>query len=323
MTYSVYQLAGLFLIYAFLGWCTEVCFSAMIKGQVVNRGFLNGPVCPIYGVGMLGVLILLEPVSGNLPVLFLGGMILCTVVELVGGWILERVFDTRWWDYSQEPFNLDGYICLRFSVLWGLAVAFVVRLIHPALFGLLNMVPRTLGVPLEILLYALFLADLTVTLVTIAGLKRRLRELERITQGLHAVGDALSDHLGNTALAADARLDEWKETGQEKMAESREKVSAVMTAGQEKMTEGREKVSAVVTAGQEKMAESRQKLGKRVSATVEDMQARRRELEARRRALLAEAKRSFTARRLSRAFPDGWRSIRQRLGEQEEPEDKA
>ena len=90
MEYSIYQLCWLFLIYSFLGWCVEVSFVAVTSGKVVNRGFLNGPVCPIYGVGMLGALLLLGPVSGNLLILFLLGMLLCTVVELIGGWALER-----------------------------------------------------------------------------------------------------------------------------------------------------------------------------------------------------------------------------------------
>ena len=175
MTYSVYQLLGLFLIYSFLGWCTEVSFVALTRGEVVNRGFLNGPVCPIYGVGMIGVLLTLTPVSGHVPLLFLGGMALCSLVELIGGWILERVFDTRWWDYSKEPFNLGGYICLRFSIAWGLAVTFVVKLVHPALLGLVNWLPHTLGIVLEGVLYVLFLTDLGVTLTAIIGIKRRLR----------------------------------------------------------------------------------------------------------------------------------------------------
>ena len=119
MDYSVYQLLGLFLVYSFLGWCVEVTFVAVTLGQVVNRGFLNGPVCPIYGVGMLGVLLLLEPISDNILLLFFGGMLLCTAVELVGGWILEKVFHTRWWDYTDQPFNLKGYVCLGFSLMWG------------------------------------------------------------------------------------------------------------------------------------------------------------------------------------------------------------
>lgn len=295
MTYTLYQLLGLFLIYSFLGWCTEVGFAALSKGEVVNRGFLNGPVCPIYGVGMIGVLLLLTPLSDHVFLLFLGGMVLCTLVELIGGWILKQVFDTRWWDYTDEPFNLGGYICLRFSILWGLAVTFVVKLVHPALLGLVNMTPHMLGVVLECLLYGLFLTDLVMTLVTIIGIKRRIREMERVAAALHAVGDTISDRIGNTALAADARLDEMKESGQEKMAE------------------GKEKVAAVIGSGQEKVARGRQKLETKVSGTLEELQARRVQLEERQKRLLAEyrSRRSFMTRRLGQAFP----AIRQAIQE--------
>ena len=172
MEYSIYQLCWLFLIYSFLGWCVEVSFVAVTSGKVVNRGFLNGPVCPIYGVGMLGALLLLGPVSGNLLILFLLGMLLCTVVELIGGWALERAFHTRWWDYSDEPFNLGGYICLRFSIMWGLAVTFAVRLIHPVIFSLVCWIPQLAGWILLGLLYALFFTDFVLTMITVIGLRK-------------------------------------------------------------------------------------------------------------------------------------------------------
>ena len=328
MTYSLYQLLGLFLIYSFLGWCAEVCYAALTTGKVVNRGFLNGPVCPIYGVGMMGVLLLLTPVSDHVLLLFIGGMILCTLVELIGGWVLCTIFHTRWWDYSNQPFNLGGYVCLGFSVLWGLAVAFVVRLIHPAILGLVNHVPHTLGLVLMSVLSGLFLADLTVTLVTIVGIKRSLGELERVAGALHTVSDAISGTLGNTTLAADAKLDEIKESGQEKVAAGREKVSAAMTAGREKvsaaMTAGQEKVTVAVAAGQErvsaamsasqeKAAESRQKLESKVSQTLEELQARKEKLEERQKTLLAEYRSRFGVRRLIAAFPDMKQALQNHL----------
>ena len=195
----------------------------------------------------------------------------------------------------REPFNLGGYICLRFSILWGLAVTFVVKLVHPALLGLVNMTPHMFGVVLECLLYGLFLTDLVMTLVTIIGIKRRIREMERVAAALHAVGDTISDRIGNTALAADARLDEMKESGQEKMAE------------------GKEKVAAVIGSGQEKVARGRQKLETKVSGTLEELQARRVQLEERQKRLLAEyrSRRSFMTRRLGQAFP----AIRQAIQE--------
>ena len=106
--FPIYQLLWLFFIYAFLGWCTEVAYAALDTGKLVNRGFLNGPLCPIYGCGMAAVLTLLLPLQDNLLILFAGGMLLTTLIELVGGWALKTLFHTTWWDYSDKPFNLGG-----------------------------------------------------------------------------------------------------------------------------------------------------------------------------------------------------------------------
>lgn len=305
MNYSIYELAWLFLIYAFLGWCVEVSFVAVTLGQVVNRGFLNGPVCPIYGVGMVGVLLLLEPVSNSLILLFLLGMLLCTAVELAGGWVLEKVFHTRWWDYTNQPFNLGGYICLGFSIMWGLAVTFVVRLVHPVIYALVAWLPHTLGLVLVIVLYILFITDFILTLITIVGLKKRLGELDRVAGALHAVGDTLSERLGSSALAADAKLDEVKQASQEKMAEGRERVDAAMEAGQRRWTQRRERMEAVMDAGQKKWDQSRERMGSRVNDTIQELLSKKQQLEARQATLLEEFhnRPKFGVRRLGRAFP--------------------
>ena len=117
--FSLYQIFAYFLIYSCLGWCLEVIYAAVTTGKLINRGFLNGPVCPIYGFGMVIVLFALTPLSHNLLLLYLGGVILPSALELVGGWALYKLYHTRWWDYSDYPFNIGGYICLEFSLLWG------------------------------------------------------------------------------------------------------------------------------------------------------------------------------------------------------------
>jgi uncharacterized membrane protein len=312
MTYSIYQLFQLFLLYSFLGWCSEVCYAAVTSGQVVNRGFLNGPVCPIYGVGMVGVLLLLEPISHSLPLLFLLGMLLCTLVELIGGWVLEKVFHSHWWDYSNQPFNLGGYICLGFSILWGLAVTFVVRLVHPFLMTVINLIPHTLGVVLLILLYALFTADLVITLVTIIGMKKRLGELDKVAEALQSVGDNISDRLGNTALAADAKLDEWKESSQEKFTESREKMEYAMETGKEKLAEAREKRAEIRETSREKNKE-------RLENTLQELLERRQQLEKRQMELRAafSSASKFGTRRLMGAFPEMRRSLKEHLDRME------
>ena len=226
MQYTLYQTVWLFFIYAFLGWCVEVIYAGLAEGRVVNRGFLNGPVCPIYGVGMIGVLFLLGPVQEQMFLLFFLGMLLCSAVELVGGWVLEKVFHTRWWDYSNMPLQLGGYVCLGFSIIWGLAGVFVVRLIQPLIMGLLDWMPPMLGMILLPVFSVLFLVDFIITIKTIVGLKKQLGELERLAAALHGLSDSLSEKLGSSAIAADSRLDEMKEASQEKISEQKERMEA-------------------------------------------------------------------------------------------------
>ncbi len=320
MDYSVYSLLGLFLVYSFLGWCVEVSFVAVTLGKVVNRGFLNGPVCPIYGVGMLGVLLLLRPVSGTVIPLFLGGMVLCSLVELIGGWALERIFHTRWWDYTDEPLNLGGYVCLRFSIMWGLAVVFAVRLIHPTVMLVLGVIPHGLGWALLGLFYALFLTDLVLTLVTIIGMKKRLGELERVGEALHTLGDTISDRVGNTALAADAKLDALKESGQVKVTEGKERMAAVIGSGQDKLGELKESGQVKVTEGKERMAAVIGSGQERLEDTLEELLERKRQLEARRQRLLAEYRSHprFGVRRIGRAFPAIKQAVSEHLREMDE-----
>ena len=284
--FDLYQAVGLFFLYAFLGWCVEVAFVAVTCGRVVNRGFLNGPVCPIYGFGMLGVLYLLQPVEENLFLLFLGGMVLASALELAGGWALNRLFHTRWWDYSNEPFNLGGYICLKFSLMWGLGTVMVVRLVHPALYDLFLWIPRRLGVGLEIFLALIFLADLAATVVTVMGLERDMKELHELAGTLRRGSDMLTQKVGGAAQAADTRLDEGRLEWQLAKAD------------------GREEWERLRQEWEEMRSESRQELEERLAG----LQARSDQL---REKLLQH--RTFGENRLLRAFPGMKRPERQPL----------
>ena len=112
----MYETLFLFFIYAFLGWCLEVAYHALVTGQFINRGFLNGPWCPVYGFGALAVLACLLPLRENQFLLFLGSVAVTSAIEWLTGFALEKLFHQHWWDYSDQPFNLNGYICLRFSL---------------------------------------------------------------------------------------------------------------------------------------------------------------------------------------------------------------
>lgn len=199
-----------FLIYSVLGWITEVIYCAVNTGKVVNRGFLIGPVCPIYGLGMLLILYFLIPVSDNIFILFIGGMILTTSIEFLGGWILETIFNMKWWDYSDKPFNFKGYICLEFSVFWGLGVVFLVRLVQPTATAINNF---TMETPLKyvlILFFIVLLADITATVMTIFKMNSYLKSLENITKELKDFSDSVADFIGNKAIESDKKIDEGR-----------------------------------------------------------------------------------------------------------------
>lgn len=176
----MYQFLWIFFVYAFLGWCTEVSYAALRTGKFVNRGFLNGPVCPIYGCGVVVVLAGLEPLKGNFVLLFLGSVVLTSVLELATGFVLEKLFRQRWWDYSDKPFNLGGYICLEFSIMWGFACLFVVDILHPSIEFFIRLIPHTLGWVLLGLFSAAMAVDLAATVRTIAKLNRQLDQIDQL-----------------------------------------------------------------------------------------------------------------------------------------------
>lgn len=207
----IYQLIWIFFIYAFLGWCTEVCYAATIRGRFVNRGFLNGPWCPVYGFGVVIVLSFLEPLKDNLLLLFLGSVVLTSALEWLTGFVLEKLFAQRWWDYSDQPFNISGYICLRFSLAWGFACVFVVKLLHPTVLLLIRVIPHFLGVCLLTILGIIMAVDLAATVTTIAKLNRRLALIDELAGHIKEASNDFGEELAERVLDAAEKGADWKE----------------------------------------------------------------------------------------------------------------
>ena len=199
---KLYELVWVLFVYGFLGWCAEVIFAACTKGEFVNRGFLCGPICPIYGFGVLIVTAVLEPVRQSWAALFAGSVLLTSLLELVTGFALERLLHEKWWDYSDVPLNLGGYICLKFSLVWGLACMFVVRTAHPFVLRLIRLVPLSVGRPAALLLLAVLAADFAVTRVGVLHLGRRFRRLGELEDALRTVSNALGGELAGRAISA-------------------------------------------------------------------------------------------------------------------------
>ena len=273
MIFTLNEFVLLFFIYSFLGWCVEVAFVAVTSGRIENRGFLNGPVCPIYGCGMLGVLVALTPVKSNVWLLFLGGMIICSAVELFGGWILDKIFHMRWWDYSKNKFNIGGYICLAFSIMWGIAVVFAVRFVHTPIMAIVKKIPKTAQLIIIPVFVVIFIIDMVATLKNLIGIKKSLGQLDKIAEDLYGIGDQLKDVVGNTAINAAEFAGESRDKIVELAAEQKDKLVEVATGQKEKIAEStleqREKLAEVTAVQKERLASQRKELEKRMELYVE------------------------------------------------------
>lgn len=217
----MYQMFCYFFIYAFLGWCCEVAFAAMIDGKFVNRGFLNGPVCPIYGFGVIFVLYILNPVKNNFILLFIGSVILTSILEYFTGFILDKFFHKHWWDYSNERFNIKGYICLRFSILWGMACLIVVDIIQPIFQKAVTLLPQKLGIILLVVFTASIISDVLVTVIGINKTNKHLKLLYDTGQRLHRLSESLGSNISEGTINLVQKGDIAKEHFDEKRAKTK------------------------------------------------------------------------------------------------------
>ena len=181
---SLSSLFLLFLIYSVIGWICEVVYCSVIERKFVNRGFLMGPLCPIYGVGGLLVIFLLEPFKENLYYLFVMAVVVTTLLEYVTSWALESIFATKWWDYSQFRLNIRGRVCLLNSLLFGAMSVIAVHFVHPAILNMLFMVPAESRILLARVLFAVLAVDFTLTLRTLVDFEARLSLLKEFTESV-------------------------------------------------------------------------------------------------------------------------------------------
>ena len=213
--FSLYHVLAFFLIYSCTGWCLEVIFAAATTGQLVNRGFLNGPVCPIYGFGMVIVLFALTPLQNSVLLLYIGGVILPSALELVGGWALYKLYHTRWWDYSDKKFNIGGYICPQFTVVWGLACLLIMKVVQPAIAFAVGLIWKPVGIAALCLFYAAIITDVILTFPEVKKLRNEIRLIDDLEKQLTAVSDAIGSDLSDKTAQAVEFTKEHRITAEE------------------------------------------------------------------------------------------------------------
>ena len=240
-----------FFLYGCIGWCVEVVYAAVKEHKLVNRGFLCGPICPIYGFGMVGLVYSVQliplPDSGSMSAvsIFFIGMVLTTAIELVGGWVLYKLYHIRWWDYSKMKYNLGGYICPQFSLLWGLGSVLMIKVVHPLLARGSNPMPFRVMLILDIVLLIIFVVDVIVSTAAAIGLNKYLSEIDELRARLRVTSDKLTTVLGTGAMTADAVLDEQKLQLALAKLEGRENAAELRAEATARVAELREKLAAV------------------------------------------------------------------------------
>ena len=210
----IYSLLLYFLIYSFLGWCTEVAYATVKERRFVNRGFLNGPWCPIYGVGVSAVVTLLDGFRDSLLLLYLSSLVLVTLIEGMTGVIMDKIFHHKWWDYTGLPLNIGGYVCLPFSIAWGAACVVIVKGIHPLIERLVGFLPEAAGAALLCVLTVCLAADVAVTTAGILKLNRRLDMLERIGAELHEISDRMGANIHENVMDAMEKAEALEDVAQ-------------------------------------------------------------------------------------------------------------
>lgn len=278
--YSVWFL--LLMLYSFLGWCCEMVYCSLGQRRLCEkRGFLNGPLCPIYGHGALLVLIVLHG-GCEIPLLtFLFGGILTSVIEYITSYQMEKLFHMRWWDYSQRRFNLNGRVCLRNSALFGAACVVLCHIAAPRLTrGVVFLIQDGTGIPLALVLTILYAADIIVSVRSAIRIGDRLEKL-------HTIHNELSE-----------KLSELKESHHQAAEMQKERLEEFILAARQNVAEKNETAAEAIQARLEQIKLEQQRLKDAHHSMLNTVNA-----EAQNRLKQLYDKSDFFERRLLRSFP--------------------
>lgn len=270
-----------FVIYAFLGWILETVYCSVRERRFVARGFLYGPVCPIYGVGVLMMLCWFAPFTGQ-PLLFYVIATVCmSAWEYLVAWILETTTHIKYWDYSDRKFNLHGRICLSISLTWGVLAYLVIFWIHPVVAGLVE----------RLSVFTIYVADVVLLVLLVADAAATIRELALLTamlRKLTQMGEELQVHLALSRTELSDRLDEAREVLSDKLDDARESIS-------DKLDDAKESISDRLDVAKESISGrldgARENLSDRIDSALDGTETNLAELGKRYAELLRKAER--------------------------------
>lgn len=182
MNINVFELLTYFIIYSFLGWCMESIVRSIYEKKIINTGFLMGPFCPIYGIGAIIMFLFLDGFENKPVLLFFIGVVVLTIWEYIVGVLLEKIFHTKYWDYSGKKFNFQGRVCLENSICWGILGVLFVKYIHPFIQKILGNINTTLLKYIMSIILIVIIADMIVSIIKMKNIKATLEKIEKLNK---------------------------------------------------------------------------------------------------------------------------------------------
>ena len=276
--YSVAVWIMLFFIYGFLGWIFESAYVSIRKRKIINRGFLKGPMLPIYAFGAIMMLFATIPFEGSLAATYFAGMIAATALEFVVGVTMENIFKVKYWDYSNQKFQFKGVICLSSSIAWGFFTLLLTEVIHKPIEKMLFLIPNMIKYVLVVVLEIIFLVDTILSVNVALDLRQMLekmtamkKELEELQEQFAEYANEWKEGIKKTADEQREKLEEQKELLGERWIEQRGKLEWRLEGQREKLEECLEERREKL---EERLEEQREKLEERLEGQRERLEER-------------------------------------------------
>lgn len=210
--YSIIQWLFFFYFYCFFGWCFESTYVSIKSKRFVNRGFMRGPFLPLYGSGAIMMLLVSKPFQEHIVLVYIAGCIGATVLEYVTGVVMEALFKVRYWDYSNQPFNFQGHICLGSSLAWGFLTIAMTEFIHKPVERFVLSVPSGILTPVTLVLTALICADFALAFKAAMDLRDVLIKMEKAKEELMHIQKRLDVIIAFTNETIETRVEDLKES---------------------------------------------------------------------------------------------------------------
>lgn len=233
---DLYHILSWFILYSFLGWVWESSYVSIKTRKPVNRGFVSGPFVTIYGVGAVSVYVILRPLAGHALELYFAGVVVATALEYITGVLMEALFHTNWWDYSDKKFNFQGKICLTSSVAWGIFTLVLFYILQPAVSYLVEHISRRTGIVLVYVWLLYYISDFAMSAAAAFDLRGKLQRLDGVWEDFqeYLQGSRLYEAVGEAREKAEAyrlevsagKVSEYLDARKEQFLDALERVSS-------------------------------------------------------------------------------------------------